>query len=139
MVMRLWQAGQTSKSSKGKNKKGHHDHYEGLTCWNCNQEGHISCFCKKPRKSKKKDNPSGEKGDGKPSGSGGLTANVVEVSHNSEEKGAWAVIEEVEGKLDWFEEAVEEARCLGKGNIIQYFGDMSGEALITCKELVCAG
>jgi hypothetical protein len=40
-------AGQSSKPSKGKGKKN-----PDIVCWNCDEKGHISCHCKKPKKPK---------------------------------------------------------------------------------------
>src|SRR5260221_782319 len=58
-------AGQLVKGRKGKGKNRH----AGLTGYNCDEEGHISRFCKKPKKSKSKDN-SGKDRQKKGKGSG---------------------------------------------------------------------
>ena len=50
-------AGQSSKQKKGKGKSKHAD----LTCYNCNEIGHISRFCKNPKKSKSRDDSRKEK------------------------------------------------------------------------------
>ena len=115
-------AGQSSKQKKGKGKSKHAD----LTCYNCNEIGHISCFCKKPKKSKSRDDSGKEKkGDGKGSGSG--TANAVESSTEVEEDGAWVAVEE----MDWFKEAVEEMENEGWANVAEDFKDTSEEAFVT--------
>ncbi len=45
-------ARQSTKVRKGKGKGKHAD----LTCYNCDEKGHISRFCKKPKKPRKDDN-----------------------------------------------------------------------------------
>ena len=112
-------AGQTSKS-KGKGKNKHAD----LTCYNCNKVGHISHFCKKPKKPKSKDDSGKDKKDDR-KGSGSGTANVVESSKGAEEDGAWAAVEDA----DWFEEAVMETENLGR-TVIKEFRDTSEEAFV---------
>ena len=97
-----------------------------MMCYNCDKKGHISCFCKELKKSKDKDNSGkGKQSDRKGSGSG--TANVVESSKETEEDGAWAVVEE----LDWFEEAIEEMEGIGWANTVEELNDTSGEAFVT--------
>jgi len=79
-------AGQALKS-KGKGKNKHAD----LTCYNCNKMGHISCFCKKPKKLKSKDDSrKNKKNDRK--GNGLSTANTVESLKDTEEEGALAAV-----------------------------------------------
>ena len=53
-------ADQSSRSKKG---KGHAHKYVDITCWNCDDKGHISRNCKKPKKPKSKDD-SGKQGVG---------------------------------------------------------------------------
>jgi hypothetical protein len=90
-------AGESAKGKKGKGKNKH----ANLTWYNCDKKGHISRFCKEPKKSKNADNSGkGKQKDGKGSGSG--TANAVTLSKEEVEEGAWAVVEE----LDWFEQAM---------------------------------
>jgi len=51
-------------SAKGRKEKGKNRHAD-LTCYNCDEVGHISRFCKKPKKSKSKDNSGkGRQNDG---------------------------------------------------------------------------
>jgi len=116
-------AGQSSKSSKGKGKKN-----PDITCWNCDEKGHISRHCKKPKKPKKGDSD-GKKGDGKTASSSG-TANTVEAGLDSEDEGAWAAIE-VEGEeLDWFELVIAEMEGKGEEGVVEEFRDTSGHVLI---------
>jgi hypothetical protein len=74
-------AGQYMKGKKGKGKGKHAD----LTCYNCEEKGHISCFCKKPKKPKKDDSGKLE-GNTKASTLGSGSANTTETV--VEEEGA---------------------------------------------------
>ena len=122
--------GQTSKPAKEKGKR-----YADVTCWNCDEKGHISRHCKKPRKPKK-EAPS-KSSDGKASGSG--TASVVVSGHESEEEGAWAVIEEIEEDVtDWFDDVVEAMMGIEKEDLVEDFGDLSGEAFVASETTVVA-
>jgi len=123
-------AGQTSKSSKGKGKR------TDLTCWNCDEKGHISRHCKKPKKPKKGDSDK-KQGDGKASSSG--TANAVEAGLDSEDEGAW-VAEEVEGEeLDWFELAIAEMEGKGEEDVVKEFRDSSDQAFVATDTLDSKG
>jgi len=115
-------AGQSAKGRKEKGKNRHAD----LTCYNCDKKGHISRFCKKPKKSKSKDN-SRKKRQNNGNGSGSGTANTAESLKEVEKDGAWAVVEE----LDWFEEAVEEMEGGGWASIVEELNDASGQAFVT--------
>ncbi len=78
-------AGEASKSSgKGKSKN------PNIECWNCGKKGHISHFCRKPKKSTNSKDEKKGSSDGKTStGSGSANA--------AEEEGVWAAEEE----WDW--------------------------------------
>ena len=126
-------------SSKLKKGKGHgHGHkHADVTCWNCEEKGHISCNCKKLKTSKMKDNSGKQGGNGKASRSGSGNANVVEKVNSDEEEGAWAAEEE---ELDWFDEVVEAIEGEGrKDAMIEDFGDTSGEAFIVTKAVKLSG
>ena len=82
-----------------------------VTCWNCEEKGHISRNCKKPKKSKTKDDSGKQGGNGKAGGSGSGNANMAEKLKGDEEEGAWAAEEE---ELDWFDEVVEAMEGEGK-------------------------
>jgi hypothetical protein len=113
---------ESAKGKKGKGKSKHAD----LKCYNCEKMGHISRFCKEPKKPRTKDDSGKEKhGDGNRSGSG--TANTVESSKEVEEDGAWVV----EAELDWFEEVIEEMEGMGWANVVEEFNDTSREAFVT--------
>ena len=111
-------AGQSTKVRKGKGKGKHAD----LTCYNCDEKGHISRFCKKPKKPRKDDNSGKQEKPGNSSGSASAVEKVAE------EEGAWAV-EEVEG--DWFDQVVKEIGNKGKKDtMIEDLGNTSGEAFV---------
>ena len=107
------------KSSKSKKGKGHK--HTDITCWDCDDKGHISCNCKKLKKPKLKDDSGKHGGNTKASGSGSGTANVAE--QVKEEEGAWAA---VEVELDWFEEMAEAMDDKGKRDtVVDDLGDTS--------------
>jgi hypothetical protein len=118
-------AEQSSRSKREKGQgHGHGHRHSNVTCWNCEEKGHISCHCKKPKKSKSKDDYGKQGGSRKASGSGSGSANVVEKIKRDEEEGAW-VAEEAE--LDWFDEVVEAEESKGRMEaMIEDFGDTSG-------------
>jgi hypothetical protein len=110
--------------SKPKNK------HADLTCYNCNEKGHISRFCQKPR-CPRPNGPVGP-GNGQPSRktaaavSGPATANAVE--SNIEDGGAWAAVELEElcvAEPDWFE-------MVGEGEIggVEDLHDASASAFV---------
>jgi len=105
---------------KGKGKK--HSHVD-FTCWNCDEQGHISRFCKKPKRPRKRDKPNKAQGDGK-AGTSGI-ANAVEP--NIEDGGAWAVV--LDGE-DWFLRAAVMPIEKGESDEIEHCGDTSGIAFI---------
>ena len=115
---------------KGKGKEKHAD----LMCYNCDEKGHISCFCKKPKKPKSKDDSGKQEGNGKASDSGSGSANAAEKVE--EEEGAWAAEEE----SDWFSEVVEamgdESR---KGAMVKDLGDTSREAFVVAETVKLNG
>ena len=120
-------------SSKKKGKGQGHRHAE-VTCWNCDEKGHISRNCKKPKKSKSKDDSWKQGGNGKASGSGSGSANVAEKVE--EEDGAWAAEEE----SVWFDEVVEAIGREGKGDaMVKDLGDTSGEAFIVAETIKTSG
>jgi hypothetical protein len=126
-------------SSKLKKGKGHgHGHkHADVMCWNCEEKGHISRNCKKPKKSKMKDDSGKQGGNGKAGGSGSGNANVAEKVTGDEEEGAWAAEEE---ELDWFDEVVEAMECEGrKDAMIEDFGDTSGEAFVVAEAVESSG
>jgi hypothetical protein len=117
--------GQTGQLAKGRKEKGKNKHAD-LTCYNCNEMGNISCFCKKLKKSKPKDNFGKEK-QGKVTRGGSGTANTAESLKEVEEDGAWAVVE----GLDWFDDAIKDMESGGWANIVEEFNDVSGLAFVT--------
>jgi len=125
---------QSSKSKKGKGHK-----HADVTCWNCDDKGHISCNCKKPKKPKSKDDSGKQGGNTKASGSGSGTANVAE--QVKEEEGAWAA---VEAELDWFEEMAEAVDDKGERDaVVEDLGDTSDldedEAFVIAKTVESNG
>jgi len=111
-------ADQSSRSKKG---KGHAHKHADVTCWNCDDKGHISRNCKKPRRSKSKDDSGKKEGNAKASGSGSGSASAVE--QVKEEDGAWVAVEE---ELDWFEEVAEAENDEGKRDaVVEDLGDTS--------------
>ena len=124
-------AGQSAKGNKkGKGKGKHAD----LTCYNCDEKGHISRFCKKPKKPRK-DDDSGKKGSNDKAASSSGSANVVEKV--AEEEGAWAAEEE---DADWFEEEVEAMGVEGEeGAMVEELGDTSGEAFVVAETVESNG
>jgi len=111
-------ADQSSRLKKG---KGHTHKHADITCWNCDDKGHISRNCKKPRKSKSKDNSGKQEGNTKASGSGSGSASAAE--QVKEEDGAWAAVEE---ELDWFKEVAEAEDHEGKRDaVVEDLGDTS--------------
>ena len=123
-------ANQPSKSKKGKEKGKHAD----LMCYNCDEKGHISRFCKKPKKPKSTDDSGKQEGNGKASGSGSRSANVAEKVE--EEEGAWTAEEE----LDWFSEVVEAIGDEGrKGDMVKDLGDTSRKAFVVAETVKSNG
>ena len=118
-------------SSKLKNGKGNgskHRHAD-VTCWTCEEKGHISRHCKKSKKSKSKDDSGKQGGNGKAGGSGSGSANAAEKV--VEEEGAWAAEEE---ELDWFDEVVKAMGNEGrKDAMVEDLGDTSDEAFVVAK------
>ena len=85
-------AAEASKSNgKGKSKN------PNIECWNCGKKGHISRFCRKPKKSTDSKDEKKGSSDGKAS-KGSTSANAAE------EEGAWAAEEET----DWFSDEDDE-------------------------------
>jgi len=118
-------------SSRSKNGKGHgHKHrHADVTCWNCEETGHISRHCKKPKKSKSKDDSGRQGGNGKAGGSSSGNASVAEKV--VEEEGAWAAEEEV---MDWFDEVMEAMDDEGrKDAMVVDLGDTSDEAFVAAE------
>ena len=123
-------ADQSSRSKKGKGKGKHAD----LTCYNCDEKGHISRFCKKPKKPRK-DNDSGKESGNRKSGSSSGSASVAEKV--VEEEGAWAAEEEED---DWFDEVVGAIGDEGRTDaIVEDFGDTSSEAFVVAETVESNG
>ena len=128
-------ADQSSRSKNGK-EHGHKHRHADVTCWNCDEKGHISRHCKKPKKSKSKDDVKKQGGNGKASGSGSGSANVVEKV--VEEEGAWAAEEGEE--LDWFDDEVEAMGDEGgKDAMVEDLGDTSNEAFVVAETVESSG
>jgi hypothetical protein len=118
-----------------KKEKGHGHKHADVTCWNCDEKGHISQNCKKLKKSKSKDDSGKQGSDGKASGSGSRSAKAAEKV--VEKEGAWAVKEE---EMDWFDEVVEAMECEGRRDaMIVDFGDTSGEAFVVTEAVESRG
>ena len=124
-------AGQSSRgrSCKGKGKGKHAD----LTCYNCDEKGHISRFCKKPKKQKKGDESPKQNGNGKSKDSSGSGSAAEKV----EEEGAW-MAEEEEG--DWFDEALRMMDDEGRMDTkVEDFGNTSNEAFVVAETVELDG
>src|SRR6266540_1673089 len=89
-------AGEASKSSgKGKSKN------PNIECWNCGKKGHISRFCRKPKKST-------DSKDKKKGSSNGKTSTGSGSANAAEEEGVWAAEEELVWFLDVADEEVKQ-------------------------------
>lgn len=83
--------------------------YSELICWNCDEVGHISRHCKKPKK------PKGGNSGGKQAEEVTGNANTAVGSYcDNEEEGAWAAIEVEVEEPDWFELAIKEMEMAKK-------------------------
>ena len=103
-------------------------------CYNCDKKGHISHFCKKPKKPKSKDDSGKQEGNEKASSSGSESANAAEKVE--EEEGAWVAEEE----SDWFSEVVEAMGDKGrKGAMVEDLGDTSREAFVVAETVESNG
>jgi len=115
--------------------KGHAHKHADLTCYNCDEKGHISRFCKKPKKPRSKDDSGKQGGDGKASGSGSGSANAIE---KEEEDGAWAAEDREE--LVWFDEVVEVMGNEGREDaMIKDLGNTSDEAFVVAETVESNG
>ena len=113
-------AGEALKSNnKGKLKN------PNIECWNCGKRGHISHFCRKPKKS------NDDKDEKKKGGSDGKTNGGSSSANAAEEEGAWAAEEE----MDWFLEAAGDM----KQDIVEEFGDTSGDAFVVTEAVKMSG
>ena len=96
-----------------------------INCWNCGEAGHFSSKCDKPKKTKDNSSKSSGNSDSKKEGT---SAAVNNVDSSSDDEGAWAAeelssdsdagdwfsdeasavdeVSGVDGKMDWFDEAV---------------------------------
>jgi len=127
-------ANHSSKSKNGKGNRSKHRHAD-VTCWTCEEKGHISRHCKKPKKSKSKDDSGKQGGNGKAGGSGSGSASVAEKV--VEEEGVWAAEEE---EVDWFDEVVEATSDEGrKDAMVEDLGDTSDEAFIVAETVESNG
>ena len=123
-------AGQSSGGRKGKGKGKHAD----LTCYNCDEKGHISRFCKKPKKPKKGDDSAKQGGNGKSNDSSGSASAAEKV----EEEGAWAAEEEEEE--DWFDEAMRVMGDEGRMDTeVEDFRNTSNEAFVVAETVELDG
>jgi hypothetical protein len=120
-------APKSREKERGKGKK-----HADFTCWNCEEQGHISRFCKKPKKPRKKDESNTAKGEGKAGISG--VANAVEP--NIEDGGAWAAVVDDE---DWFLRAAVMPIEKGESDVIEHYGDTSGIAFVVTEPVQSNG
>jgi len=121
----------TEHSSKPKREKGkgHAHKHADLTCYNCEEKGHISRFCKKPKKPRSKVDPGKQGGNEKAGGSGSGNAGAVE---KGEEDGAWAA--EDGDEMDWFDDEVEAMGKEGRMDaMVEDFGNTSNEAFVVAE------